>query len=400
MTFNYSAKDSLGHATKGKIEATNISSAAAQLQQRKLIPLKISEDKGGFNLEKYNPTAKHVGSGEISSFTRQLATMMNAGLPLTDALNLLKIQSGSAMSAVVGQILVEVQAGVSLSAAMSKHPSVFSKVYVALVKVGEAAGVMETVLSRLADVSEKNREFKGKVVGALIYPIIVLVGMVGVMTLMMVVVVPKLTTMYADYGSELPIATKIVVGLSDFMSQQFLLMVVIIAALIFIIGSYIKTAKGRWQKDTLLYKLPVWGPLSRQTMLVELTRTLGLLVGAGVSVVEALGIVAGAVGNITVETEIRKAARQVEKGFPLSVCFTESPLFPPVVGQMIAVGEETGKMDDVLSKLSHYFEADAEEKIKGLTTAIEPIILIVLALGVGFLMYAIIMPIYGVMNKI
>ena len=168
----------------------------------------------------------------------------------------------------------------------------------------------------------------------------------------------------------------------------------------FMISSYLKTSVGRAARDGLVYKIPIVGTLARQVMLTELTRTLGLLIFSGVRVVEALNVVSSTLGNVGAEKDVRRIAKQVERGFPISISFSESQLFPPIIGQMIAVGEETGKLDDVLNKLATYFESESEQRVKGLTTAIEPLIIMVLAVGVGFLMYAVIMPIYTITNKI
>jgi type II secretory pathway component PulF len=283
---------------------------------------------------------------------------------------------------------------------MAKHPKVFSRVYVALVRAGETAGIMEKIMMRLAENSEKSREFRSKVIGAMIYPIIILIGMVVVVVVMMVVVIPKLSALYADFGSELPPTTKAVIAISNFSVKFWWLVVVAVAGLGMAFRVLINTEAGRFQWDAFLYKLPVTGPLAKQVMLTEITRTMGLLVGAGVSVVEALNIVAETSGNVVIKKELIRVAKQVEKGFPISISFSESEIFPPLIGQMVAVGEETGKLDDVLAKLSGYFESESTEKIKGLTTAIEPLILVVLAVGVGFLMYAIIIPIYQITDQI
>jgi len=282
---------------------------------------------------------------------------------------------------------------------MGKHPQAFSKVFVSLVKAGEAAGVVETILNRLADNLEKSREFKAKVISAMIYPVIVLLGMVGVMMVMMVVVVPKLTEVYKQFNADLPVATKTVIAISDFMVNYWFIVIILMGGLVAGGVAYLKTPVGKRWWDDLLYKIPIVGPLSKQVMMTELTRTLALLVGAGVSVVEALNIVADALGNVVIESEIKLIAKRVEKGFPISISFSESGHFPPIAGQMIAVGEETGKLDDVLTKLSSYFESESEQKVKGLTAAIEPLIIILLGIGVGFLIFAIILPIYDITNK-
>ncbi|HBC72617.1 MAG: Type II secretion system protein [Candidatus Amesbacteria bacterium GW2011_GWB1_47_19] len=400
MKYRYKARDFSGQLVKGIAEGSSAGAVSRTLMERKLVPITISETKQVFNTEIFTGAFRGSGVSEMANFTRQLATMLTAGLPLTDALNLLKVQSSAGLAAVTSQILNDVQSGVALSTAMGKHPNMFSKIYVALVKAGESAGVMETVLNRLAEGLEKSRDFRMKVKGAMIYPIIILIGMVLVMAVMMIVVVPKMKMLYADFGAELPWSTKVVMGISGFMATYWWLVVIGTAAIFFGLRAFINTPGGRYKWDTLFFKLPITGPLARNMMLTEMARTLSLLVGSGVSVVEAIIIVSETVGNAPVEKDMRRIAKQVEKGFPISISFSESEMFPPIVGQMIAVGEETGKLDEVLSKLAGYYETESEQKIKGLTTAIEPIILMILAVGVGFLMYAVIMPIYTLTNKI
>jgi len=400
MKYRYKARDFSGQLVKGIAEGSSAGAVSRTLMERKLVPITISETKQVFNTEIFTGAFRGSGVSEMANFTRQLATMLTAGLPLTDALNLLKVQSSAGLAAVTSQILNDVQSGVALSTAMGKHPNMFSKIYVALVKAGESAGVMETVLNRLAEGLEKSRDFRMKVKGAMIYPIIILIGMVLVMAVMMIVVVPKMKMLYADFGAELPWSTKVVMGISGFMATYWWLVVIGTAAIFFGLRAFINTPGGRYKWDTLFFKLPITGPLARNMMLTEMARTLSLLVGSGVSVVEAIIIVSETEGNAPVEKDMRRIAKQVEKGFPISISFSESEMFPPIVGQMIAVGEETGKLDEVLSKLAGYYETESEQKIKGLTTAIEPIILMILAVGVGFLMYAVIMPIYTLTNKI
>ncbi|MEK7155002.1 MAG: type II secretion system F family protein [Patescibacteria group bacterium] len=399
MRFRYTAKDSLGKTIKGTVDAQDSKSAAGVLRDKKLLTISLGEDKGLLDVSGFSLKFSRISVSDMANFTRQLSTMITAGLPLTDTLSLLRMQSGPALSPIVSAILLDVQSGVSLSEAMSKHPQAFSKVFVSLVKAGEAAGVVETILNRLADNLEKSREFKAKVISAMIYPVIVLLGMVGVMMVMMIVVVPKLTDVYKQFNADLPIATKTVIAISDFMVHYWFIAIFVVAGLVFGVVSYLRTPMGKRWWDDLVYKIPIVGPLSKQVMMTEMTRTLALLVGAGVSVVEALNIVADALGNVVIESEIKLIAKRVEKGFPISISFSESGHFPAITGQMIAVGEETGKLDDVLAKLSSYFESESEQKVKGLTAAIEPLIIILLGIGVGFLIFAIILPIYDITNK-
>ncbi len=399
MKFKYLARDEKGLSSKGIIEAVDKSAVVGALRERKLIPIKIDAYKPILDTSGILTKFGHVGGEDVTNFTRQLSTMITAGLPITDALNLLKLQSSQQFSLVVSSILTDVGAGLGLSEAMVKFPKVFSKVYIALVRAGEAAGVLEKILNRLADNMEKNREFGSKVKGAMIYPIIVLLGMVGVMIVMMVAVVPKLTTLYGEFGANLPLATKIVIGMSNFMINLWWLVLLLLGGVVWVLRLLINKPEGRRWIDSWVYKVPVIGSLSQQIMLTEMTRTLALLVGAGISIVEALNIVSTALGNVVVESEMKRIARQVEKGFPVSVSFSESPIFPVMIGQMMAVGEETGKLDEVLEKLSSYYESESEQRVKGLTTAIEPLIIILLGVGVGFLVFSIIMPIYNLTSQ-
>lgn len=399
MRFHYTARDDKRNIHRGIVDADQSKTAAAILKERKLLPIDIVAVQPWMDIGNSLAKFRKISPVEVTNFTRQLSTMITAGLPLTDGLNILKLQSSSSFSPVVKSIIDDIQGGVSLSDALAKHPQVFSKVYVALIKAGEAAGVLETILSRVADSLEKSREFTSKVKGAMIYPIIVLIGMVAVMGVMVVVVIPKLTTLYSDFGVEIPFATQAIVSISDLVIHWGWLFLPLLIAAGYGVGWYLKQPTGRKQWDRQIYKIPVVGPLLQQIMLTELTRTFSLLVGAGVSIVEALNIVAEALDNVKVEEQVRGIAKKVEKGFPVSISFSECELFPPILGQMMAVGEETGKLDDVLQKLSTFYESESEQKVKALTTAIEPLIIILLGIGVGFLVFAIIMPIYTLTSK-
>ena len=313
MKFKYRARNEMGQLVVGVIEAAAAGGVVSVLREQKLVPITINPAGGGIDLTAIFSFLGKVGLQDLTTFTRQLSTMITAGLPLTDALNLLKVQSGRALSLVVASLLADVQGGVSLSGAMSKHPTVFSKVYVALIKAGEAAGVMETIMNRLADTLEKGREFRAKVVGAMIYPIIILIGMVAVMIIMVVVVIPKLTALYKDFGAELPFATQVLISISEFTLNYWWLAIMMLFGAVVGVTAFLRTPGGREFKDKLLYKIPVWGALGRQVMVAETTRTLGLLVSAGVSIVESLNIVAETAGNVIVERDLRRVRRLLRK---------------------------------------------------------------------------------------
>lgn len=395
--FNYKAKSFEGQVTQGQIEARDTNSAVGVLRERGLVVVSIksvNEKSGMFSF-----MFSKIKFDDIVTFTRQMATMIAAGLPLTETLSILEVQSRPAMSRVIGEILRDIQGGMSLGEAMAKHPKVFSRVYLSLVRAGEASGAIDKVLNRLADNLEKDKEFRSKTKGALIYPAIVTIGMLGVAVVMMVFVVPKLVEMYQDFDAELPLPTMILIGTSNLMIRFWYVMVGLVVAAVVGLKSFLKTETGRNQYDRLMLSAPIIGKLKMQIMLAEVSRTMGLLIGAGVSILESLEIVKGVLNNGIYIRALESCSLQVKKGVPFSVALTRQEVFPPILPNMVAVGEETGKMDEVLIKVSKYFEDEAENLIKGLTTALEPLIMIVLGVGVAFLVIAIIMPIYDLTNQ-
>ena len=251
-------------------------------------------------------------------------------------------------------------------------------------------------MQKLADNLEKQQEFGSKVKGALIYPVIIVVGMIIVGIVMMAFVIPKLLSLYSDLNASLPGPTKLLISISGFFAKYWILIFVLFGIILYVFRLYKSTADGRRKIDELIFKIPVYGPLKRQIILTDLTRTLAMMVGAGVPILEALHITAEVVGNTLISEALIDAANQVEKGFPVAFAFSKHPdAFPFILSQMVAVGEETGKMDEVLGKISHIFEVESDEKVKGLTSTIEPVIMVVLGLGVGFLVIAVILPIYN-----
>ena len=393
--FNYKAKDKAGRIIKGEVEASDINAAAKLIRSKGLFVISL-KPKGQSILSIFGKKKEKVTPGDVATFTRQLSTMINAGLPITEALLILRSQSKKSLQAIIAQLLADVEAGESLSSALSKHPEIFGKTYIALVKSGEVGGVLDAVLLRLADNLEKQQEFSGKVKGALIYPIIIIVAMVVVAIVMMIFVIPKLLTLYTDMNAQLPGPTKILMSVSGFMGKYWFIIAIVLVAAFYIFRLYKSTAEGRRKIDELIFKIPIYGPLQMQVILTDLTRTLSMMVGAGVSILESLHISAEVVNNTLISDALLDAANQVEKGFPVAFAFSKHPeAFPFILSQMVAVGEETGKMEEILSKLSRIFEIESDEKVKGLTSAIEPIVMVILGLGVGFLVIAVILPIYS-----
>ena len=318
--YYYKAKDKLGNKVSGEVEAASEVEAARLIRKKGLIvfSIKTSSDNLLIFLRRFR---EKVPLNEISTFTRQLSTMINAGLPITDSLLILRSQTRGPMQKVVAQILADVEGGSSLSGAFSKHSKIFSSTYIALLKSGEAGGVMDQVLLRLADNLEKEQEFSGKVKGALIYPAVVIVGMFVVGLIMMIFVIPRLTSLYGEFNATLPVPTRILIGISNFLVKFWPLFLIVIGLGIYFFQGFKKTKAGKKKVDELIFKIPIVGPLQKQILLTELTRTLSLMVGSGVSILDGLNITAGVVDNSIISEALNDAALQVEKGFPVAFAF-------------------------------------------------------------------------------
>lgn len=396
--FRYKVSTNSGEVSTGVLEAGDEKQAASILRSKGLLVTELSS-ADTFNVEALMTHFSKPKADDISNFTRQLSTMISSGLPLVDALKILKNQSSPALKIIIDKVLTEVEGGSTLADAMSSVGEIFSSVYIALVKAGEAAGVLDTVLKKLADNLESQREFRSKTKGALLYPAIVFVGMVVIAIVMMVLVVPRLTAMYKDFNAELPLPTMILMGVSGFFANNILIVLAAAVVGYFLYMNWSKTEIGALVIEQLTFKLPIWGKLKKDIILTEFARTVSVLLGAGISILDALNIVADTLGSKVFGTQVRQAAIYVEKGIPLSEAIARIEGFPPILGQMIAVGEETGKMDEVLAKLAAFYESESETKIKALTTAIEPLIMIIMGVGVGFLVIAVIMPIYNLTSQ-
>lgn len=396
--FTYIAKNQFGETVKGKVEARNERQAAAELMVRKLLVIDVhplTED----SFAMFKELLFGIKFNDVVNFTRQLSTMISAGLPLAMALSILVQQSKSEMSRLVANILQEIEGGTNFGDALAKHPKEFNSLYIQLVKAGELGGVLDNILDRLANNLEKSKEFRSKTRGAMIYPVIVLIAMAVVGVIMMIFVIPKLTAMYADFDVELPLLTRILIGISNFMVTFWWLLGVMAVGGVIMFKRWITTTIGRKAWDRFLLKIPIMSELIKKIMLTEFARTLALLLGAGVSLLQAMEIVTQGVNNVIYRDALQDATKQIEKGVPLSKALAKYEEFPPILHQMISVGEETGKLDEVLGKLSSYFEQESEQAVKNLTTAIEPLIMIVLGVGVGAMVIAVIMPIYNLTSQ-
>ncbi|QQG43261.1 MAG: type II secretion system F family protein [Candidatus Daviesbacteria bacterium] len=399
MNFIYRTKDKEGLDHKGEIEAADQRAAATLLHKRGFVVLALkpkSETEGGSLLDRF---FSRVTFSDLVDLTRQLATMVGAGLVVSEALDILQDQqSNKVFKKTLEEISSDVKGGLTLGQAMSKHPQVFPVLYVNLIKSGETAGKIDQVLLRMADNLEKQREFKARVKGAMIYPVVVITMMIGVMFLMFAFVIPRLTAIYTQSSMQLPLPTRILITVSNLTAGYWYVIILIIITIILIFKRWKQTPEGHLSHDKLLLRLPLMGNLTTNVNLADFTRTFGLLVSAGIPLLEAINIVEGVTGNQVFKNSLKQAYVGVERGLPFSNMVSGDP-FPRIVGQMVRVGEETGKMDEVFFKLSAYFETESDNLVKNLTTAIEPIVLVILGLGVAFLVISIILPIYNLTSS-
>lgn len=382
-----------------KIESNSERDVVDYLKRNGYIPIKVQEIKP--LLPEFVTMFDRIGFGEIVDFTRQLAIMLNAGLTLIDSFSILQKQiTKPSLLLMIKSIYKDVLGGSTFSKALQKYPSHFSNLYISLVKSGEASGKLSEILLRLADNLEKQREFQSKIKGALIYPIIVVIGMIGVMFVMVTFVVPKLLNLYKDFNVELPISTQILMFISEFSTRFWPVILLAVFGAIVFAKRYFSTKVGKQSFDELSLRLPVFGKIISISALVDTTRTLSILIGSGVSILESLNIVIDTSGNIVYQNAFKQIYKQVEKGISMGEAFDNERIFPPILIQMTTVGEQTGHLDDTLLRISKYFEMESEMAVKTMTTLIEPLILVFLGLGVGFLVLAVITPIYNLTSSI
>lgn len=396
--FSYKVKNEHGEPIKGKVEAKNEAQAASILRSRGLLVIDIAPiSEGGLSTQ--FSTLFGIKQDDLVNLTRQLSTMVTAGLPLTEGLSILESQSKPTVAKLIRDLVREIEGGSTFAAALEKQSKYFSKVYIQLVKAGETGGILDEVLARLAENMEKSKEFRSKTKGALIYPVIVLVAMVAVISILMIFVIPKLAAMYEDFGADLPLLTQILIDMSRGFSRYWWAVFGGGAAAMYGFKQWLKTKGGRRSFDSFMLRLPLFGPLRQKVLLTEFARTLSLLLTAGISLLQGLRVVTDALDNVVYRDALDAAATQVEKGVSLGQAIGVHDVFPPILSQMVTVGEETGKLDDVLLKLSIYFQSESEQAVKNLTTAIEPILMLILGVSVGTIMAAIIMPIYNLTSQ-
>lgn len=398
--YTYIAKDQKGKTLAGTVEVPTLDEARKLLREKQYILISLQEKKESW-LALLVTRFRGVPLEQKSLFARQLATMVGAGLPFASALEVLRNQTTNPrMKEVLIGLYGDVQGGAALSESMRKYPDVFSPTFVALTSAGEASGKLEQTLLSLADTLEKMRDFRAKLIGALIYPILIFLVMGVVFVVMVLLVLPRISVMYESLDAPMPLPTLIFLGIANIIGRWWWLLGLLLGLGIFAFRQFVSSAYGRYKWDAFVLKIPVFGMLSRETQLADFCRTVGLLLGAGVPITQALEITAAAMGNVHFRDAILNAEKQVEKGIPLSKPLGANPNFPPILTQMIGVGEETGKMDQALDKMAEFFASEVERGLHNITVALEPLIIIVLGVLVGVFVISILVPIYNLVSII
>ncbi len=389
----WEGKTRQGTVQKGELAANSKEDVIALLRKQNILPINVAAKPKELKL-KFGE--KKVTDKDVVILTRQLATMIDAGLPLVQCLDILGSQTDSkALAKVITQVRADVESGATFADALKKHPKVFDNLYVNMVAAGEAGGILDTILQRLAAYMEKFAKIKSQVKSAMIYPAVILFVAVAVVTLLMIVVVPMLAGMFADMGQALPLPTRIVIGISNFLKGWGGL-----ALLIAIIGFFVglkqfrKTSKGLTMTDSIALKLPVFGDLIQKVSVAKFTRTLGTLMTSGVPILEGLLIVSRTAGNKIVENAIVSTRQSVSEGKTLADPLGKSKIFPAMVTQMIAVGEATGALDNMLNKIADFYDDEVDSAVATLTSLLEPMLMIFLGITVGFVIVAMYMPIF------
>lgn len=398
--FDYQARDSsTNKIVKATVQAESENAAAKLLIAQGFTPLDIKEVNEGGNL--IGRLTGRITTKDKIVFTRQLATLIGAGLPLSQSLRtVLEQTENKRLQVVVEDIVTSIEGGKSLTDSFAKHPEVFDKVFLALIAAGEASGTLDESLRRLAAQQEKDAATMSKIKGALTYPIIVLVVIFGVMAFMFFTVVPQVEKLYVDMKKSLPFLTQVMVSTADFIINFWWLVIIILGVVLYFFVQYLKTDNGIKFKDTFKLNVPLFGTMFRKLYMARLARTGQTLLSTGVAMLDMLRITSEAVNNSIISASIDRAAEKVKGGKALSTSLQTEDYILPLVPQMIKIGEQSGKIDDMMGKTAQVYEDELDEEIKAISTAIEPILMVVLAVVAGGMVGAILLPIYSLVNGI
>jgi len=395
--FAYSARTATGEIQTGEIELPTRDEVMGWLNRQRLRPISINAKAKDINIT--------IGTGiktrEVVIFTRQFATMINSGLPLVQSLTILAEQTeNKRFKVVIAQVLQDIQSGQTLADAMRRHPKIFTELYVNMVAAGEAGGILDVILNRLAVFLEKNDALVRKIKGAMVYPAVMLIVVVLCTTILLWKVVPVFAGMFTGAGLQLPAPTRIVLALSAFLQHYMWMLVLAVIAAVFAVRQYYKTDGGKLNIDRMMLRFPVLGNLLRKSAVSRFTRTLGTLVSSGVSILDGLQITARTAGNRVVHDAVMKSRASISAGATISEPLKESGVFPPMVVQMINVGEQTGGLDEMLTKIADFYDDEVDAAVTALTSILEPIMIVVMGVVIGGIVVAMYLPMFDMINAV
>lgn len=393
--FKYIAKDPESKTITGTLDAQDQAAAIDIIRKKDLTLISILGASAGSSFGKMMGLRKKIKLDDMVVFSRQLATMVDAGIPLVGALDILQEQSDNkAFGEVIARVRNDVETGSSLSDALARHRNVFSPLFVNMVKAGESSGMLDEIMDRLAEYLEKTSALNKKVKSALIYPAIVTVMAMGITLLLLLKVIPVFKTIFADFGAALPKPTLVLLSISDFLRKYIFFMIVAAVAAAMAIGRYLRTERGELQKDRFLLGMPVFGTLFRKVAIGKFTRTLSTLIKSGVPILAAFEIVGKTSGNKMVEMAVENVRKSVGEGENISEPLAKSGVFPPMVTRMVSIGEHTGQLEKMLSKIADFYDQQVDAAVSGLTSLIEPLIIAFLGIVIGGIVICMFLPIF------
>ena len=402
-TYTYTARDRSGRVQTATMEAASQREVAAALRDKGLFVSEIKAPKAGLNMDIKMPAfLDRVGLRDVTIFSRQFATVINAGLPVVQSLSILARQADKQqLKNALNKVREDVETGQPLSDALSRHPSIFNRLYIYLVRAGEVSGNLDGILERVAAYFEKQAALRGKIRSAMTYPAVVLVIALAVTYFLLTGIVPQFAGILDQLGGELPLLSRILVGISDYLQAFWWLNLLIIAGLVVGISLYYRTNNGKHVIDRFLLRLPVLGPLIQKSSIASFSNTFGLLLKSGVNIVESIEITKGTAGNIIIEDILVETKNAVQRGEQVSVTLAKYPsVYPPLVSSMIAIGEETGAVDSMLEKIASFYEREVDEAVDGLTAALEPMLIVFLGAIVGFIVAGMFLPMFAIIGQL
>jgi type IV pilus assembly protein PilC len=403
-TYVYKVRDRAGKVLEGTIEADSTKLVANKLREMGYVPVAIDKKSTtGMQKELHLPSFGRSGVKlkDVAVFSRQFATMISSGLSLLRALYILTEQTeNKKLAAVIDEVRQDVEKGSSLSQAISRHPKVFNRLYIAMVRAGETGGVLDTVLQQVAGTIEKQVELRSKIRSAMTYPIVVFALVIVIVSAMLLFIVPMFKGLYADLGGTLPLPTRILLLLSTIVVKFFPLVILFDVGLVIAFKRWVRTNKGRAAWDRVKLRIPVFGKLTHKTAMTRFSRTLAVLLRSGVPILESLEITAETVGNSVVAKAVKDVQVGVKQGEAINKPLQGHDVFPPMVVQMMAVGEETGALDEMLDKIGEFYEQEVEAMVTSLTSLLEPLLIVVMGAAVGGMVIALYMPMFNIIKLV